>query len=273
MQRRLIAICAFLCLVLCACGTKQYDEGANADSSNNYVETNISIDDVEIPHISKLLFEQNDIKEIQIETEQIFSRTVYVITNQEERESFIQILFGVQMDEFEDAEQPSIMGSSVKMRIRTDDAEKNVQVLSDGSVLYIAINDGENQIFLKGTAKSFPFKELNQLVTVVLGNEDDPDYAGIVTVTGTSFEDSVNKGNCAFAMNILDNAIKETGTSDANTDIAHNVELKVGNTIYGINSDTGQFFRETDDDIMYAQLEDEELAMVIIRLGVRTATQ
>lgn len=257
-MKKLFVSCLLLCLLLSACVAKRTATDLHEDETHS---------------IGALLFRQEDITEVLIPVNRTFSGNVCVVTNEEEKTAILEKLYDADISDFVDAELTGIMGASVSFLLRTENDESDLRIISDSETQYIVItsNDTE-QICKKGPVDSFAFEELNQLVADVMGNEDDIDYAGTVTLIESGFESAVNKGNSAYARGIMDVVIAESGTVDAYADDLYDIEFEVCGTLYGINSETGLFYRNDSGEIMYAQLESPQLMQVKVRLGILSAT-
>lgn len=255
--RTRLVLCLLLCLLFSACGTQR----ATPDSHEGEAQS-----------ISTLLFKQEDISEVLIKVSRSFSGDVYVTANEEEQSAIIGKLFEADIGDLVDAELTGVMGASVSFTIRTEDDERDLQIASAGDAQYIVITnkDGE-KICRKGPADSFAFTDLNRLAAEVLGNENDKDYSGTVTLIESGFERAVNKGNCAYARGILDGVIAVSGTADAFADDVYDIEFEVGDVLYGIDGETGRFYRLSSGVMMYAQINDQQLTQVKTWLGVLSA--
>ena len=224
----------------------------------------------ETQDMSTLLCKREDVVSVRVEG----ARAVYVNTNQTEREMILNKLYAADCSEFRDAEPAGVMGATVSFSIDTKEIERNIRIVSDESAQFIVITtpDGDRKCW-KGPGDSFDFSGLNQLVSGVLGNEDDPAYSGTVILADREFRRAVNKGNSAIVRAILDGALNETEASGIDLEATYNIKFRVGKVVYGIDSETGQFFREDEGKTKYARIESQKLTVVKTCLGVLSITE
>jgi len=222
--------------------------------------------------MSTLLPERETVQEVLLIVDHSFSGDVCVFTNEEEKEAILDKLYEADLSGLEDVEPTGIGGPVVEFKLLSDDGEKVVLIVSNTDAQYLVLRNGEEQLCKKGPVETFDFRELDRLSTAVLGNRDDPEYSGRVELVDSDYRNDVNKSNTALAKAILDNAISNAATTEEGEDITYDVMFTIGDTSYGISSDTGHFFRQEAEEKVYAQLEEQQLRLVKIRIGVFNAT-
>ena len=200
-----------------------------------------------------------------------FSVGVYVGTTDEEKAAILSTFYDAALSGFVDAERSGVMGTAVSLQFHTGDDDIYIDIITGRDAQYLLIENTRQQLFKKGPADAIDSMALDQLVTDVLSSRTDPNYSGKVTLAGT--ERFVGKGNTAFAKRTLDDAIAATPITADMDDVRYDITLEVGETLYGISSDTGYFFRQEAGEKAYAQVEDQLLAEVKTRIGVHNATE
>ncbi len=278
-RKRLLIICVLLCVILFACGTEETDpEPSGSETAEPSGSETTEPSEGEGDDISALLFRREDITGVDIPVERRRMRVFSAVANEAESEAILDQLFNADISEFTDADLAGAEGVAVRFMIRTEGAARYLQIIKGDNALYIVINDynpqfivldGGEPIRMKGPADSFDFDELDRLMGDVMRNESDPDYSGTVTIMESGEKLAVKKADCAYARSHLDTAVDELGTADGDADALYDIEFKIGGTLYWINSETGQFYRDEAGEIMYAQLEDQHLRIVGTHLGVR----
>ena len=280
MKKMIMVLCLVLALSLAACGnsTPVANEADTTNTSgaidpekmqNDTAETNVSVGEPAANAasiINSVLPERETVQEAAVLLERFFSGEIYAVANEDEKNAILDELYEADFSGLQDAELTGIMGASVSFKIRSGTEEKMVQIISDGNAQYLILRNESQQVSKKGSIDTFDFEKLSQLVSTVLGNEEDPNYSGRVEIVDTGYNAKVNKGNAAFAKYYLDDAIikAETAEQEGVCDIL----FTIGDVSYGIDSDKGYFFRQESDKKEYAQLEEQQFMQTLTRLGV-----
>lgn len=196
------------------------------------------------------------------------SRETFTGTSEEEKKAILDKLYEADLTGLQDADPVGIMGPMISFKLRANDEEKIVEIILADEVQYLSVKNEEQQLFKKGTADTFAYQELSQLVSEVMQNQDDPNYSGKVRLTDQEDEQSINKGNTAAAKDMLDHWITRSEPVEDGEDKTYNVLFTVGETSYGISSDTRYFFRQEEGEKVYAQMDEQQLELVTTILGV-----
>ncbi len=267
MRKKLMALWLAACCALCACGT-----GGPREEGGQPPEDASQTSGSEATDISQFLFPREDVDQVFVWMMGGVRGGANVGTSEEEKEAILDQLYDVDLSEFEDVDPGGTGGSAATFIIRSGDAEKTVMVGASEDSQYLRITDGQQELFQEGPAESFDYPALSDLVTEVLANKEDPDYSGRVEVVGKDHVSQVNKGNCAVAQGMMEQFIAQGGSAEEDASISYDIVLEVGDLVYGINSETGQFFKEEAGERTYAQLDENGLFTVKLRLGVSGAT-
>ena len=113
----------------------------------------------------------------------------------------------------------------------------------------------------------FDHVALDELNQQIRGNMEDPLYSGRIEFVGSSNTQELNKALTAFGRGILDSALAKAEIA-ADESINYDVLFTVGELTYGINTETGHFYRQMDGEKAYAQLNETYLMHLAIRLGL-----
>lgn len=259
----------FMLLASCKASPQITVDTALPNDVQNEPQTDTATD--EIYSLGTILFEQSAITDVSVLLEQSFSGNICATASPEEREALLQVLYSADISKFEDADPSGIMAATVSLVLTDGNEEIILKIMNDGDSQYLVIiNSALETQFKKGPADTFDFNTLHSLVENILSNETDTNYSGKVTIAGFDTPISINKGNSAYAKGLLDRAITEHGTTEADVDVSYDVEFTIGSAIYYINSETGHFFTEVDGVKIYVQLDNVTLMMLKPRLSIST---
>ena len=179
-------------------------------------------------------------------------------------------LYGADLSGFRETEAAGVMRTAASFLLRTADGETQVMVSHNSDGQYLFITDPElRQQFLQGPADAFDWAALDRLRGEVLRNTQDPLHSGRVELPDSGFSASVSKGNSARARSTLDDA---AATAEGGGESPCDILFEVDDVLYGINSDTGEFYRQEAGETVWAQLDSGELMSVKVSLGVLSAT-
>ncbi len=206
----------------------------------------------------------------------------YMGTNELEKEALLDLLYKADLSRFETYEDPKtqmVMGSgftyllhtadeAIKVEIITNPME-NVQYLKISSAAQEKVKAGSTSVFhfvtenIKvGPADVFDYNALDELNAQIRTNTEDPLHSGRVEIVGSGDTQAVNKWNTAQAVGYLEQALVWTDiTADENTsydeNISYDLLFTVGELTYGINRETGHFYKQMDGETVYGQILSE----------------
>lgn len=282
-MKKALAIYLVLCLLLCGCGTEVPSDAEKPSVTNEQSEVTSGVDvpdeppkaedteddstpeEVEEPDFCELVFRQAQIESVQVPGMGSYS----VPANEEEKEAILQSLLNVDIDTFEDCEFEST-GGSVYFGLTTDLGEYTVLIENGADAQYLSISKLDMESHRTQRQRkvcpsgSFDYKELEQLSENVLYNADDPEYSGIIADAETGEElKKLFKGLTFQLMGYFDSAIMLSEMPEDDS-ILYDITLTVGETVYGIDLTTRQFYREISGERQYAQLDEGLFTMVKI---------
>ena len=253
-----------LCLLLSACGgpevASEHPDSASPEGTQGPAEEPAA------EGISSLLPAREAVQEVFV----LFDANIPVATDEEEAEALLDELYGADLSGFRETEADGVMRTAASFLLRTADGETQVMVSHDSDGQYLFITDPElRQQFLRGPADAFDWAALDRLRGEVLGNTQDPPHSGRVELPDSGFSASVSKGNSARARSTLDYA---AATAEGGGESPCDILFEVDDVLYGINSDTGEFYRQEAGETVWARLDSGELMSVKVSLGVLSAT-
>ena len=241
-------LCLFLLLAITACGSSPKGTGKTV--------------------LGVLLFEKEDIADVQIEVERS-SRPVYVVANEAEREDILAILFDADLTAFKDSDPTGALGAGWQLAVCSGEDHRTLGIIVTDSEQYLVITDGDgSRICKQGPSGSIDFAALDRVINCVLRNETDPEWSGMVTDLATGERHAVNKGNCAYAVSRLNDAVTKGDSANTDADAEYDIEFKVCDAVYEISRETGQFCRSTGENKTYARIGGEDLLEVKTTLGI-----
>ena len=306
MKIRYFAFLIFLCLLLGACGNSTADNASGQstlttkEEENSETETTESENVAESPsgeeneteneppktpsvpsvtpveNMSELLFERGDIQEVMVVVDRRGFDDITAMANEEEMNAILDELYAADLSEFEDIEDEGFGGVVETYKLRTNDKEINLSVYQDVSetgqqYLRVYGQDRMPLAEIKGPANAFNFNRLAELSTEIRTNTDDPLYSGIASVTETVDEIKLNKMACGYISYFFETALKNEKHDTIDETTSFNVQMKIGDTVYQLQSDTGYFSKDNVDGIVYGQLDEQGLSMVINEAHLRNA--
>lgn len=265
----ILFLLVILCLTLSACSAKEPD----ANVGVNQPEPVESPKAEDIPTANNILPARETVQDVLINRARYSAGEINLGTNETEKMAILDVLYAADLSSFVDAELTGVMGAPVPLKLRTADEEIYVEALWDAQndAQYLIVRSAAQELVQKGPTDAFDFQTLDRLMGEVMRNEDDPVYSGKITVVATDFTAKVNKEGCAHAKFTLDSEIALDEADGGGEDVSYDVSFEVGETVYGINSEAGYFFRQDAGGKVYAKLDPQELMEVKVRLGVPNA--
>lgn len=286
-MKKSILLCVLFCFLLSACGANQPDAGGNggdaappSDHQTDAADTGDPQDSGEIRDLSDLLFERDAVKEVFFCLTSTFG-DAYVGTTAAERDEILDRIFGVDISEFADVESPDSTMVQTSLVLRTDEGDYSVEIMSGKSALrtdggedvqYLRINrsfipvlDEDPGFYLehvndvivkKGPMDTFAYMDLYQLEEDICTDTENPDYCAVVTVESLGYESSATRRGSALAKRILDRTLARSEPKEGGADATYDIEVRIGETLYGISYETKEFFREELGERQYGTIGD-----------------
>ena len=288
----------FLCLFLGACGNSTADNASGQptlttkEAENPETETTESENMAESPsgeekeienelpktpsvpsatpveNMSELLFVRGDVQEVMVVVDRRGFDDITAMANEEEMNAILDELYAADLSEFEDIEDEGFGGVVETYKLCTNNKEVNLSVYQDVSEAgqqYLRVYDQDRMPLaeMKGPADAFNFNRLAELSTEIRTNTDDPLYSGIASVIETGDEIKLNKMACGYISHFFETALKNEKHDTIDETTLFNVQMEIGDTVYQLQSDTGYFSKDNADGIVYGQLDEHGLFMVI----------
>ena len=287
-MKKLILVCVLFCFLLSACGTNQPDADGSGDAAppsddqTDAADTDESRDSGEIHDLSDLLFERDAVKEVFFRLTSTFG-DAYVGTTEAERNEILDRIFGADLSEFVDVDEEETYSGAIQtfLVLRTDEGDYSVEILSGKSALqtdggedvqYLRINrsfipvlDEDPGFYLehvndvivkKGPMDAFAYMDLHQLEEDICTDTENPDYCAVVTVESLGYESSATRRGSALAKRILDRTLARSELKEGSADATYDIEVRIGETLYGISYETKEFFREELGEWQYSTIGD-----------------
>jgi len=289
MRKYIFLFSAALCFVLCACGGEKLDTSAgrnpqHSETSAPTASAAVSSSDItqtkpaeNTPDAQPALLPERDAitdVSVYVDRHSFAYGDIYTGTNTVEKEAILDTLYAADLSAFESAQLTGVTGTPVSFRLSTGEVETVVQIIRDlnSGTQYLTVKTSDQAITQKGPADSFDHKKLQQLTTNVLSDTTDAAWSGRVEIPDKGFKADVPRANTAYARNILDGIISEGKPVENGANLSYDVTLSVSGITYGLNSETGYFFREDAAEKLFAQVEGQLLRVIKTRLGILNAT-
>ncbi len=192
-------------------------------------------------------------------------------TSEEEKQQILSKIVEVDISAFEPTEKEEILGATISLRIVVKDKVYALMLMAhqDNQYLFI-ISENSEEIFLKGPANTYPFKDIAGLTSNVLTNKSDTENTFTLLIAGRDYEEELNKGVSADVKDRLDKAINKSGTESPSTNEEYNISLSMGkDLVYKINTETGHLSRSYKNEIIYGKLSENQLGMLKATLGIK----
>ncbi|MBR4057901.1 MAG: hypothetical protein IKK00_07190 [Oscillospiraceae bacterium] len=192
-------------------------------------------------------------------------------TNELEKEALLDLLYEADLSLFETFEEPEVQmipaGALVyPLHTANETIEVTIRTVHSTGIQYLVITSEGKKNIQVGT-NVFDHVALDELNQQIRGNMEDPLYSGRIEFVGSSNTQELNKALTAFGRGILDSALAKAEIA-ADESINYDVLFTVGELTYGINTETGHFYREEAGKKAYAQLNETYLMHLAIRLGL-----
>ena len=249
MRKKAVILCTILCLLLSACGVAEQQ--------------------TEPRDISSVLFEREEVQAVFVFVDSFFQPEIDTGTTEDEKRAILDILHGTDLSSFNETKYHAPVGSGIMFKIKTENGEKNVGILSMADGQYLHMQDEETELILCGPADAFDMDELFKLQREISENAEDPNYSGKLEIKWAGIDRNVNKGNTAQVKHILDEALTENDTGQSTEDLTYDIAFEVGESHYGISSDTGFLFREEGSEKKIVKLDSRDLEEVAKFLGIQ----
>ena len=197
---------------------------------------------------------------------------ITVMTSQEERDQILDELYAADLSGFESAGPREAGGIVEKYKIQTDEMEVSLSIYQDmtGNYQYITIAGPDRRPIseIKGPAGAFDFSRLGKLAAEVRTNTEDPLYSGTASVPESGYETKMNKLACGYALYFFETALREEAMEAPGEGESFDVQIKIGEMVYQLQSDTGYFSRTDSQGTSYGKLAEDALLVVLTEAQV-----
>lgn len=259
----LILLCVILCFVLSACGAEtppstDVNESAETAEPNTdeVTETPEPNTDGEIA----LLPAREDVLAVGVGVAGLGTVSYnYMGTNESEKEAVLDLLYKADLSSFEVPEElTGAAGLASSYLLQTADETIEVEIRTDIDVQWLLISSAGQKNVMKGPEDVFDPKALDELNTQIRINTEDPLHCGCVEFVDSGDTQKLNKAQTANSRGQLDSVLAKAEIA-ADESISYDVLFTVGELTYGLNTETGHFYRQMDGEKAYAQLEEYPL--------------
>lgn len=284
-----ILLCVILCFVLSACGAETPPEteqspDVNAVTAPPDPNLYILMEPKEwSPNLT--LPAREDVLAVDVICG--MSSLFYMGTNELEKEAFLDLLYAADLSRFktfEDPEEQIATGQVLSYLLHTADETVEVRILMNRTenVQYLKIS-GAAQEKVKigsvdmfhfvtenikaGPADGFDYNALEELYTQISMNNEDPLHCGRVEIEGSGNTQVLTKIATGEARGDLDNSLALAEIAEDES-IDYDVLFTAGEVTYGLNTETGHFYREMDGETVYGQMSEGRRMGVYFRLGI-----
>ena len=204
----------------------------------------------------------------------------YMGTNELEKEALLDLLYEADFSRYETYEGSGMQGNNftyllhtvdnaIKVEIITNHME-NVQYLKISSAAQEKVKAGSTSVYhfvtenIKvGPVDVFDFNALYNLTIQIHTNAEDPLHCGHTENVGSVEKRTLNKVETGRVVGLLEQSLVFTEIS-ADKNISYDLLLTVGDVSYGINSETGHFYKLMDGETAYGQILSEG-GLVIVK--------
>lgn len=268
----LILLCVILCFVLSACGAEtppsmDVNESAETAEPNTdeVTETPEPNTDGEIA----LLPAREDVLAVGVGVGGLGTvRYNYMGTNESEKEAVLDLLYKADLSSFEVPEELTGAGGlASSYLLQTADETIEVEIRTDIDVQWLLISSAGQKNVMKGPEDVFDPKALDELNTQIRINTEDPLHCGCVEFVDSGDTQKLNKAQTANSRGQLDSVLAKAEIA-ADESISYDVLFTVGELTYGLNTETGHFYRQMDGEKAYAQLEEYPLKQAMVNLNI-----
>lgn len=226
-----------------------------------------------LPNEESILPDRESVDEVSSLVSRTMSGEFYAVANESESAAILSELYKADLSGLEDTDISSLpLGAGVSFKLKFGDEARHVEITTTAEAQYLVIKyeDWQPQFVKKCPANTFSFNELNRLRSSVFANKEDPLYSGRVEIPDLDFKTTAGKYYTAFVQSVLENGIYrgEYPAEDVKN-ITYDILLRIGDTLlYGINSETGHIFRQSDGKTVYAQIGKDALIQFRGMLGI-----
>ena len=269
-----ILLCVILCFVLSACGAETPPETELSPDVNEVTATPglHGLNEYRTPRPTELapsltLPAREDVLAVGVGIPGLgILGYTYAGTNELEKEAVLDLLYEADLSSFEVTENMT-GGVSISYLLQTADESLEVEILTNVDVQWIRLTTADRKIMKVSPGRPFDVKTLDELSTQIRVNTEDPLHCGSIEIVGSGDTQKLNKALTAIGCGTLDIAL-ETSEIAADESISYDVLFTVGELTYGINSETGHFYKEEAGEKAYAQLNEYYLLNLAQHLGL-----
>jgi len=189
-------------------------------------------------------------------------------TNESEKEAVLDLLYKADLSSFEVPEELTGAGGlASSYLLQTADETIEVEIRTDIDVQWLLISSAGQKNVMKGPEDVFDPKALDELNTQIRINTEDPLHCGCVEFVDSGDTQKLNKAQTANSRGQLDSVLAKAEIA-ADESISYDVLFTVGELTYGLNTETGHFYRQMDGEKAYAQLEEYPLKQAMVNLNI-----
>lgn len=225
-----------------------------------------------VQDLGELLCERDSVRDLMLVVDRRGLDDITVMTSEEERERILDELYAADLSGFESAGPREAGGIVEKYKIQTDEMEVSLSIYQDmtGNYQYITIAGPDRRPIseIKGPAGAFDFPRLGKLAAEVRTNTEDPLYSGTASVPESGYETKMNKLACGYALYFFETALREEAMEAPGEGESFDVQIKIGEMVYQLQSDTGYFSRTDSQGTSYGKLAEDALLVVLTEAQV-----
>ena len=225
-----------------------------------------------VQDLGGLLCERDSVRDLMLVVDRRGLDDITVMASEEERERILDELYAADLSGFESAGPREAGGIVEKYKIQTDEMEVSLSIYQDmtGNYQYITIAGPDRRHIseIKGPAGAFHFPRLGKLAAEVRTNTEDPLYSGTASVPESGYETKMNKLACGYALYFFETALREEAMEAPGEGESFDVQIKIGEMVYQLQSDTGYFSRTDSQGTSYGKLAEDALLVVLTEAQV-----
>lgn len=225
-----------------------------------------------VQDLGGLLCERDSVRDLMLVVDRRGLDDITVMASEEERERILDELYAADLSGFESAGPREAGGIVEKYKIQTDEMEVSLSIYQDmtGNYQYITIAGPDRRPIseIKGPAGAFDFSRLGKLAAEVRTNTEDPLYSGTASVPESGYETKMNKLACGYALYFFETALREEAMEAPGEGESFDVQIKIGEMVYQLQSDTGYFSRTDSQGTSYGKLAEDALLVVLTEAQV-----
>ena len=225
-----------------------------------------------VQDLGGLLCERDSVRDLMLVVDRRGLDDITVMASEEERERILDELYAADLSGFASAGPREAGGIVEKYKIQTDEMEVSLSIYQDmtGNYQYITIAGPDRRPIseIKGPAGAFDFPRLGKLAAEVRTNTEDPLYSGTASVPESGYETKMNKLACGYALYFFETALREEAMEAPGEGESFDVQIKIGEMVYQLQSDTGYFSRTDSQGTSYGKLAEDALLVVLTEAQV-----